>query len=254
MRIEKLLRYPVKGLGPERLACVDIEAAGSIPCDRAFAIAHGATEFDPQAPTFLGKQHFLMLMKNPRLAALGTASRDECGEFSVSFPDSRTFDGCLHDESDRRRLEALLADFIGEESRGGPPRIVSAGGHRFFDTPEEFISLINLQSVAELGSKLDMALDPLRFRGNLYVSGLAAWKEKDLVGATLVCDGVEMRVVREISRCKATCVNPDTAEVDVNIPFELRRLYDTVHMGLYLTVDRGGRLCAGSAVRTVRTV
>lgn len=245
MKIERLVRYPVKGLSPEYLECVDVETGGSIPYDRVFAIAHGETEFDTASPAYLRKQHFLMLMKNPRLAAMRTRFLGESGQLSVTLPDGRAFDGSLRDASDCLRFEALLADYVGEESRGGPPRVVSADGHRFFDMPDPLLSLINLESVAELGRTLGTELDPIRFRGNIYVSGLGAWEEKALVGSTIECGGLQFRVVQEISRCKATCVNPATAEVDVNVPFELRRYYDTHDMGLYLAVVRGGRLWAG---------
>lgn len=245
VKVEQLVRYPVKGLGPEYLECVEVEKGGSIPYDRVFAIAHGATEFDAASPAYLRKQHFLMLMSNPRLAAMRTTFLGESGQLSATLPDGRTFDGCLRDERDRRRLEELLADYIGEESRGGLPRIVSADGHRFFDMPNELLSLINLESVAQLGRAVGAELDPIRFRGNVYVSGLGAWEEKRLVGSTIECGDLEFRVVQEISRCRATCVNPTTAEVDVDVPFELRRKYDTLNMGLYLSVVRGGTICAG---------
>lgn len=246
MKIERLTRFPIKGLGPEDLEWVDIEAGGSFPHDRVFAIAHGQTAFDAASPEYLPKRHFLMLMNNPRLAALKTRFHGDSGRLSIKLPDGSAFDGSLRDAADRARLEALLGAYVGTESRGGPPRLVSAPGHRFFDMPDELISLINLESVADLSRALGVDLDPLRFRGNLCVSGLAAWKEKELVGATLVCGDVAMQVVQEITRCQATCVNPETADVDVNVPSGLRRNYGMLEMGLYLSVIRRGRLCKGS--------
>lgn len=250
MKVEQLVRYPVKGLGPEYLERVEVDTGGSIPYDRVFAIAHGETEFDAASPAYLPKQHFLMLMKNPRLAAMRTRFLGESGQLSVTLPDGRAFDGCLWDESDRRRFEALLSDYLGEESRAGPPRVVSADGHRFFDMPDQLLSLINLESVAELGRTLGMELDPLRFRGNIHVSGLGAWEEKALVGSTIECGELRFRVVQEISRCKAICVNPATAEFDVNVLFELRKHYNTPNMGLYLSVERGGWLCGGQDLQS----
>lgn len=35
MKVERLVRYPVKGLGPEYLECVDVDTGGSIPQSRA---------------------------------------------------------------------------------------------------------------------------------------------------------------------------------------------------------------------------
>ncbi len=108
--------------------------------------------------------------------------------------------------------------------------------------------MINLASVAELGDVLNLRLDPIRFRANLYVTGLGAWEETRLVGRDFNCGDVRLRAAAAIERCKATCVNPDTAEVDVNVPFSLRKHFDTLNMGLYLTVVEGGRLEAGAEI------
>ena len=39
-RIAHIFRYPVKGLSPEPLAKAEVSPGGSIPMDRAFALAH----------------------------------------------------------------------------------------------------------------------------------------------------------------------------------------------------------------------
>ncbi len=55
--VAEICRYPVKGLNAERLLH-----------DRRFALAHGATAFDPRAPEWHPKTHFLMLMRDAKLA------------------------------------------------------------------------------------------------------------------------------------------------------------------------------------------
>ena len=59
-RIVGLYRYPVKGLSPEALAEVQLEAGGTFPNDRAFAIENGKHEFDPAAPKHFPKIKFLV--------------------------------------------------------------------------------------------------------------------------------------------------------------------------------------------------
>lgn len=243
------MRYPVKGLGPESLDRVELPSGGSIPFDRIFAIAHGKTTFDPARPQYLKKYHFLMLMRNPGLAAIKTTYDAESGSMRAAMPSGRTFDGDLNVTQDRRELEQLLDEYAGEESRGGPPRIVSAQDHRFFDTDAHYLSLINLNSVAALGNALDMDLDPVRFRGNLYLSDLPAWEEENMVGRDLVGDKIRFHVAARITRCMATSVNPDTAEVDVNVPSMLRRHFDTNCMGLYLSVVTGGSISKGETLQ-----
>ena len=52
-RIAQIFRYPVKGLSPEPMPKVELKPGGCIPMDRAFALAHGSTEFDPMKPVHL---------------------------------------------------------------------------------------------------------------------------------------------------------------------------------------------------------
>jgi uncharacterized protein YcbX len=70
MRIEYLYRYPVKGLTAEALEQAEVEEGGSIPWDRAFALAHGDAGFDPANPTWLPKWNFLCQMKHAKAALL----------------------------------------------------------------------------------------------------------------------------------------------------------------------------------------
>ena len=55
MRIEQLYRYPVKGLSAEAMDEAVVEPGGTLPWDRAFALAQGDAPFDPAAPTWLQK-------------------------------------------------------------------------------------------------------------------------------------------------------------------------------------------------------
>ena len=71
--IHSIYRYPVKGLSPEALPRIALAPGETVPGDRLYAIENGPSGFDPSAPAYLSKQHFLMPMKNERLAALRTA-------------------------------------------------------------------------------------------------------------------------------------------------------------------------------------
>ena len=50
MRIEYLYRFPVKGLTAEALEEATVEPGGTIPWDRAFALAQGDSGFDAANP------------------------------------------------------------------------------------------------------------------------------------------------------------------------------------------------------------
>ena len=73
--IHAIYRYPIKGLSPELLLRAELLPHETIPGDRLYAIENGPSGFNPASPAYLSKTHFLMLMKNERLASLRGAPR-----------------------------------------------------------------------------------------------------------------------------------------------------------------------------------
>ena len=73
MRVEKIYRYPVKGLTAEAMEEVALSEGAMLPHDRRFALAQGDSPFDPANPTWLQKRHFGCLMANAKLALIHSA-------------------------------------------------------------------------------------------------------------------------------------------------------------------------------------
>ena len=85
-QIRSIYRYPIKGLSPEPLPRVKLAPRQTIPGDRLYAIENGPSGFNPDAPAYLPKTQFLMLMRNERLAALHTAFDDDTHTLTVDLP------------------------------------------------------------------------------------------------------------------------------------------------------------------------
>ena len=81
--VTEIYRYPVKGLSAEALDRVALSPGQCLPHDRRFAIALGTTEFDPGHPAWLSKSHFIMLMRDAKLAELATRFDPQSGTLSV---------------------------------------------------------------------------------------------------------------------------------------------------------------------------
>jgi len=92
MRIEYLYRYPVKGLTAEALEQTEVEAGGSIPWDRAFALAQGDAGFDPTQANWLPKWNFMCLMKNARAALLFSVFDPRSKLLRIRAPDGSGVD------------------------------------------------------------------------------------------------------------------------------------------------------------------
>ncbi len=244
--VSAIYRYPVKGLSGEPLDQVDLTPGQCLPGDRSFAIAHGSAQFRDGHPHWLEKNSFLMLAKDEKLAQLRVQFDDD--ETLTVLRDGKAVVAAKPGEAMGRMLIGqFFASFMAASLRGAP-KFVAAEGVNFTDVPEKYLSLINLASVEDLERVARQPVNPLRFRGNLYLEGLAPWAEANWIGQTLGIGDLRLEVVEPIGRCAATNVNPDTAERDMNIPLTLRKGFGHMNMGAYARVIEGGSLTRGSAL------
>ena len=248
--VSALYRYPVKGLSGEPLESVDLAPRATFPMDRAFALENGPSGFDPADPKWQPKIKFLCLMRNASIASLATRYDDASGTFTVSRDGKTLLEVKLTNADGRAALENFFQDFMGREARG-KIRLLQAPNHSFSDVAKKVVSIINLESVAALESAIKHAVDPLRFRGNLHVTGWPAWFETELVGHELEIGGVRLRAVKMIQRCAATEVNPDTALRDIDVPDALYRLTGEDDCGIYAEVVTAGTIAEGDRIRVL---
>ena len=247
LRIASLYRYPVKGLSPERLDRADLTAGGYFPGDRLFAIENGPSGFDPAVPTHQPKIKFLMLMRDDALARLRTRYDDATGTLVIEDGGREAARGDLLTEAGRGAIETFFRQHMAESLRGAPKVLAAPEkDFRFTDSRRGFVSIINRASVAAIENMVGVPVDPLRFRGNVYVDGMAPWAEFDLIGQLLEADsGVRLKVTARIERCAATNVDPDTGFRDLDLPNTLQRRLGHADCGVYAEVLKGGAVHAG---------
>jgi len=252
--IEAIYRYPVKGLSPERLPRVALAPGLTLPADRLYAIENGPTGFDPAAPGYFPKTRFLMLMRNERLATLRTGYDEASHTLTIEQDGREAVRADLTTKDGRLMVEAFFRRFMPDELNG-PPKVLSGeaspgGPHSFSDVAKKVVSIINLASVAAIETAVGQPVDPLRFRGNLHVTGWPAWREFDLLDQEIhVGDAVRLKVVKRIVRCAATNVDPATGERDLNIPKTLLQTFGHADCGIYAEVIEGGDIAEGDALK-----
>ena len=245
--IASLYRYPVKGLTPEPLASTALKPGQTLLADRRYAIENGPSGFDPAAPAWLSKPHFLMLMRDEWLAGLNTRFDDATNVLTIRHNGKVAVQGDLETASGRAAIEAFFAnDFPGRIK--GPPKVLSSPGHSFSDVARRVVSIINLASVRAIEDMVGAPVHPLRFRANMYVEGWPAWSEFDLVDRTLAIGETRLKVVKRIVRCAAVNVDPDTAARDLAIPQALQRRLSHADCGIYAEVMTGGTIAVGNTV------
>ena len=247
-QIQSLWRYPVKGFTPEPLDAATLSAGAYFPCDRLYAVEDGPSGFDPAAPGWISKMKFTVLAKIPEVARARTAFDEATGVLSVSAEGRPVFHGDLNQPAGREAFAAWLAAFLGEEA-SGPLKVVQAPGHRFTDHPLGYVSIINLASVRDLEARIGRPVDPLRFRGNLYVEGWPAWAEAEMAeGAPMRIGAARAKVYKPIVRCVATHVDPATGVRDMDM---VKAIFDhrgDAHCGLYVSVTESGEVRPGDAI------
>ena len=233
-KIASLYLWPVKGLSGAPLKEADISAGRPLAHDRQWAIERGARHFDPASPRHIPKGKFLQLVNTARLAALESRYDPDTATLTLLRSGKRLASGQLTTPAGRAIIEQFLAAWL-KDDLPGPPRIVGAGGHHFFDVPKPYLSLINLETLKELERIAKSPLDPRRFRANIYIEGLPAWQEFDWLDRTICVNGEPLFAARErIGRCIATCVDPDTGERDLHLPRAMLDAYGHKDCGLYL--------------------
>jgi uncharacterized protein YcbX len=226
------------------LTSVKLEAGGTIPFDRQWAIENGARRFEPERPAYLPKIHFLMLMRDERLALIDVRF-DEASETLTIYRDGKAVvRGVLSTATGRLVLEQFFAAFMKDSLRGAP-RIVSAPGHSFSDTRAKCLHIINLASARELERVLGRPVDPLRFRPNLIVEGPEAREERTWIGRELRAGGVRLFIEEPTERCAATNVDPRTGARDMDIPASLMATWGHAEFGVYARVSGAGTISVG---------
>lgn len=120
--VAAIYRYPVKGLSAERLDRVALTPGERLPYDRRFAIALGSTPFDPQRPEWLSKIHFIMLMRDEKLARLQTRFDAESGVLTIAEGGRVVLRERITETEGCRQVAMFFADFLGP-AVNGPLRV-----------------------------------------------------------------------------------------------------------------------------------
>ncbi|MGP9790796.1 MOSC domain-containing protein [Roseinatronobacter sp. NSM] len=239
-RLAHIFRHPIKAHGRQSLDDVALTEGRCLPFDRHWAVAHEAARLqDGWNPCM----NFTRAAKTPALQAIDAQFDETAGRITLTHParDALTFDpDTAHGQVDFLNWVAPLM----AGGRAQPVRLVTAG-RGMTDTDFESVSLLNLASNRVLGARLgcDLGLD--RWRGNLWLDGLAPWEEFDLLDRELAIGDARLKIVERITRCRATMVDCATGRIDVDTLAELDAAYGHTDFGVYAIVTRGGIIRTG---------
>ena len=245
--IAHIVRHPIKSLGWEELASVDLTTGAILPFDRHWAVAHEAAGFDGNPTEWKAKSNFVRGVAGPQLMAVkATLSADE-RRVRLTHHQRPDLDVAPDKPEDAKRLVAWLAP-LWPDTRPAAARPVTAGEHALTDVPDPYVSILNLASLRTLSQRADRDLSIHRFRGNFWVDGMAPWEEFDWIGREVLLGDSRLRVEERITRCNATKVDPESGRPDVDTLGILEEAYDHRDFGVYARVIEGGTVRVGDGV------
>lgn len=245
IRLAALYTYPVKGFAPMQLQSAELRCGLGLPHDRRYAISNGQQAIAAHG-AWTACPAFVRLTRNRELPRFHLTFEGDPPRLHLRHPHGDVCAAHLDLPQDRRRLNEKLADWFPNGPMGAPQLVEAASG--YWDHSDATLSLINTASVAALAHCAGVAVDPMRFRANLYLHGAQPWQELQWLGRRISIGSVELEVMRPIDRCVATSINPASAERDMDVPGLLLRHMGHAYCGVYLRVVRGGRISAGDAV------
>ena len=129
-----------------------------------------------------------------------------------------------------------------------PARIVRARAQGMTDSGFPSVTICNLASHRAVEEAAGRPLSIHRWRGNIWIDGLAPWEEFDLVGREIRIGEATLAVRERTGRCKATHADPGTGARDIDMLGVLQGFGHT-DFSVQAEVTGGGRITTGDPVR-----
>lgn len=254
--VEGVWRYPVKSMAGERIEEAFVGYAGVFG-DRACAFLNAA---GPEGfPYLTARNKGRMLAFRPRFRDTALAARplnqtaaEGIGPgltplypapldrlaIDVETPSGETFsvdDPALRNQLATRSIE--------------PEKLSLVRSDRAL-TDCRPLSIISLQTIAQLGDEIGMPLDRRRFRANIYadLNDADGFAEDALVGRKLrIGARAEISVLDRDPRCKMISLDPDTGEENSDVLRHVAKAHDNA-AGVYCAVLTEGTVRRGDSI------
>lgn len=241
-----LWRHPIKSHGFEAVSATTLAAGATMPWDRVWAIAHDRSKIAPGNEDWAPCVNFSRGAKSFSLMAIRARTDEETGRVALTHPQAQPITVDPDDPEDAARLIAWVLP-LSNPDRALPARVVRAD-RGMTDSDYPSISILGTASLAALSDRVGGPLAQQRFRGNIWLAGLAPFAELDLVGREIRIGGTTLRVREPIDRCMATTVDPDSGISDTDTLGALSAGWGHQQLGVYAEVVEGGRVAVGDAV------
>ena len=248
---------PVKSISFQTIKSCEIRKNVGIVGDRIFAFSKGldfnqAQLFEKKLEERRGKWNKILTLKNsPSLNKYNFMIDNNKLTLTQNNNEILTINS---EESDQYQILSNKILQL-ENSLQKPLFLMKNKKIPFFDTSisnktvlTHSISLINNRSIEDFKNKINQEIDSQRFRGNIFVEGIEAWEERNWIGKIIKINNISFKVEKNIPRCVAINLKPNTDDNSLNLLQSLKKTYNHFDMGIYLTALDNGQLNIGDNV------
>ncbi len=242
---------PVKSLSFQSVKSCEIKKNIGIIGDRIFAFAkdldlHQAKLFEKSVDERKGKWNKVLTLKNsPALNKYNFIFNDEKLTLTLKEQEILTID--INKLNEREALSHKISEL--ENSLKQPIVLMKNNEFPFFDTSiskkvdfVNSVSLLNIQSINDFAKKINKKIEASIFRGNICIDGVEPWKERELIGKTIKINNVSFKVEKNIPRCVAINLKPQSDDNSFNLLQLLKKNFNHFDMGIYLTALDDGEI------------
>ena len=248
---------PVKSISFQSIKSCEIRKNIGIVGDRIFAFSKGldlnqAQLFEKKLEERRGKWNKILTLKNsPSLNKYNFLFDNDKLTLTQNNNEILTIN---IDETDEYELLSNKILEL-ESSLQKPIYLMKNKDIPFFDTSisnktilNHSISLINTKSVEDFQNKTKQEIETQRFRGNIFVDGVDAWEERNWIGKIIKINDISFKVEKNIPRCVAINLKPNTDDNSLNLLQSLKKTYNHFDMGVYLTALDDGSINIGDNI------
>lgn len=245
--VSALWRHPIKSHGREALDKVTLIEGQTMPWDRHWAVTHDRNKFDGG---WVSCGNFMRGSRIAGVAGLWANLDTDTGTLNLRHARLGSYAFNPDDAEQQAGFFAWLAP-IYDTARDTPAAIVSAGDRGMTDSAFPSLSIMSTASHAAVSARLGGALEPERWRGNIWLDGLAPWEEFEWIGKRIVIGDATLEVAERIERCTHTMANPKTGERDADTLAVLNDTFGHQDFGVYAWVVKGGDVALGDTVKVL---
>ena len=248
---------PVKSVSFQTIEKSQIKKDVGIIGDRIFAFAKDldleqAKLFEKSPDERKGKWNKVLTLKNsPALNKYNFIFKEE--KLTLTLKDQEILSIDINQLSEREELSNKITEL--EHSLKQSIVLMKNNDFPFFDTSISnkvnfinSVSLLNIQSINDFQKKIDKNIETSIFRGNICVDNIEPWEEREWIGKVIKINNVSFKVEKNIPRCVAINLKPQTDDNSFNLLQSLKKTYNHFDMGIYLTALDDGEINIGNSI------